>query len=82
MNAATYRAFVDFAADLGLEYIMIDEGWSVGSAIEPVEGADVTRHKPALDLPAIEYGRGKGDGAKLFRRIPGGTFHRNKPGFI
>ncbi|QBE61929.1 glycoside hydrolase family 97 protein [Pseudoduganella lutea] len=67
MNTATYKAFVDFAAELGLEYIMIDEGWSVGSAIEPVKGADVTRHKPELDLPAvIAYARTKGVGVWLW----------------
>ncbi len=63
MNTATYRAFVDFAAEMGLEYIMIDEGWSVGSAIEPVKGSDVTRHKPELDLPAVvAYAKSKGVG--------------------
>lgn len=67
MNTATYRAFVDFAAEAGLEYIMIDEGWSVGSAIEPVKGADVTRHKPELDLPAIiQYGKSKGVGVWIW----------------
>lgn len=67
MNTATYRAFVDFAAEMGLEYIMIDEGWSVGSAIEPVKGADVTRHKPELDLPAVlAYAKGKGVGVWLW----------------
>ncbi|MES3022463.1 MAG: glycoside hydrolase family 97 protein [Pseudomonadota bacterium] len=67
MNTATYRAFVDFAAEMGLEYILIDEGWSVGSAIEPVKGADVTRHKPELDLPAVlAHAKSKGVGVWLW----------------
>lgn len=53
MNTATYKAYVDFAAELGLEYILIDEGWSVGSTIEPNLEADVTRAKPEMDIPGI-----------------------------
>lgn len=53
MNTATYKAYVDFAAELGLEYILIDEGWSVGSTIEPNAAADVTRPKPEMDIAEI-----------------------------
>ncbi|MCO7111609.1 hypothetical protein NIB75_00410 [Bacteroides uniformis] len=28
MNTPTYKAFIDFAADNNLEYIIIDDGWS------------------------------------------------------
>lgn len=63
MNTATYKAYVDFAADLGLKYILIDEGWSVGSAIEPNEQADVTRPKPEMDMAEIiRYAGSKGVG--------------------
>lgn len=53
MNTATYKAYVDFAAELGLEYILIDEGWSVGSTIEPNPAADVTKPKPEMDIAEI-----------------------------
>lgn len=29
INQATYKNYIDFAADNGLEYIILDEGWSV-----------------------------------------------------
>jgi alpha-glucosidase len=53
MNTATYKAYVDFAASMGLQYIMIDEGWSVGSMTEPNPAADVTRAKPEMDMAEI-----------------------------
>lgn len=63
MNTATYKAYVDFAAAMGLQYILIDEGWSVGSMIEPNKAADVTRAKPEMDIPEIvRYARAKGVG--------------------
>ncbi len=37
INTATYKYFVDFAAKYGLEYILLDEGWS-RSTREPFEG--------------------------------------------
>ncbi|SFU98800.1 glycoside hydrolase family 97 protein [Pseudoduganella namucuonensis] len=63
MNTATYKAYVDFAAELGLKYILIDEGWSVGSAIEPNDQADVTRPKPEMNMAEIiRYASAKGVG--------------------
>lgn len=53
INTETYLAYVDFAVANGFEYILIDEGWSVGSTIDPNPKADVTRHKPEVDIPAI-----------------------------
>jgi alpha-glucosidase len=53
VNTATYVAYVDFAADMGLDGIMIDEGWSTGSSTEDNAGADLTRPVPALDMPAV-----------------------------
>ena len=41
-NTATYRYFVDFAAENGLEYVIMDEGWSKKLRIlEPADGVDV-----------------------------------------
>lgn len=63
INSDTYKHYIDFAADLGLEYILIDEGWSVGSTIEPNPAADVTKAKPQVDIEElVRYGRSKGVG--------------------
>jgi len=53
INTATYKAYVDFAADLGLDYILIDEGWYQGSSTRPRPGSDVTKPIAAVDMPAI-----------------------------
>ncbi|MBQ2992914.1 MAG: glycoside hydrolase family 97 protein [Alistipes sp.] len=29
INTATYKAYIDFAADYGIEYVILDEGWAV-----------------------------------------------------
>jgi len=61
VNTATYRAFIDFAARMKLDGIMIDEGWSVGSDIEPNPQADVTRARPEIDMPALlKYAQERG----------------------
>lgn len=49
MNDAVIEDFIDFAAETGLQYMLIDAGWYVG---------DVTRCIPAIHLPAlVDYGR-------------------------
>lgn len=59
MNNATIRRFIDFAARIGLQYMLIDAGWYVtigGDMGGP--GADVTRSIPEISLPElIEYAR-------------------------
>jgi alpha-glucosidase len=45
LSTDTYRYFIDFAADHGLEYVILDEGWS--------EPADLTALNPDIDLPAL-----------------------------
>ena len=67
MNTATYQTYADFAADMGLQYILIDEGWSVNSMIEPNPQADVTRAKPEVDMAEIiRYAGNKGVGVWLW----------------
>lgn len=55
MNAATIKAYIDFAAASGLDYMLIDEGWSVnsggGGTVYP--GADIMKTVPEIDLPAL-----------------------------
>lgn len=69
MNNETIKAFIDFAADAGLEYMLIDEGWYAGAGgggtVRP--GVDITRSIPEIDLPMlVEYGRKKGVGLWLW----------------
>jgi alpha-glucosidase len=45
VNTATYRYFIDFAADHGIEYVILDEGWS--------DPADLTALNPDVDLDVL-----------------------------
>ena len=59
LNTATYRHYIDFAAEYGLEYMMFDAGWS-----DPHDNARVN---PDIDVPGlIAYARGKGVGVLLW----------------
>ncbi|ESQ90030.1 alpha-glucosidase [Asticcacaulis sp. AC460] len=63
INTASYKAYVDFAASMKLDDILIDEGWSVGSDIEPNPEADITKAKPVLDMPELlRYAKSKNVG--------------------
>lgn len=69
MNDATMRRFIDFAAANRLEYMLIDDGWYVGSGQAPkiLPGTDVTRSIPAINLPElVAYGRDKGVGIMVW----------------
>lgn len=62
VNTATYKAYIDHAASMGLEYILIDEGWYEGSSETPSPG-NVTEPIAQMDMPAIiAYAREKGIG--------------------
>jgi len=45
MNTATMKYYIDFAARAGLEYMLIDAGWSARD--------DITHAIPAIDMPDI-----------------------------
>ncbi|WP_421738953.1 glycoside hydrolase family 97 protein [Caulobacter sp.] len=69
MNTATMKGFIDFAAANKLEYMLIDDGWYVGSGQAPVvlPGTDVTRQIPQIDIPAlVAHGRDKGVGIMVW----------------
>ncbi len=53
------RRFIDFAAEIGLDYMLIDDGWYVGGPDGDGDPrAEITRSIGAIDLPGlIEYGR-------------------------
>jgi alpha-glucosidase len=54
---AAIRHFIDFAAEAGLQYMLIDAGWYVSApGDEGGPTADITRSLPDLHLPAlVEY---------------------------
>lgn len=47
INTQTYKYYIDFAADYGLEYVILDEGWSV------TEKADLLEIVPEIDMEEI-----------------------------
>ena len=59
LNTATYRYYIDFAAEYGVEYMMFDAGWS--------DADDNTKLNPDIDVPGlIAYANGKGVGVLLW----------------
>lgn len=59
INTPTYKYYIDFAAANKLEYIIMDEGWSVST--------DMTKVSDKIDLDEIvEYGKEKGVGVILW----------------
>ena len=61
INFDTYKYYIDFAANHGLEYIVLDEGWynsNEGSILKPID---------EIKLPQlIEYAKKKGVGIVLW----------------
>lgn len=61
IDTRTYKAYIDFAADYGLEYVVLDEGWS-----DP-GGGDVMSVVKDIDLPElVRYADAKGVGLMLW----------------
>lgn len=59
INTPTYKYYIDFAAANKLEYIIMDEGWSVST--------DMTKISDKIDLDEIvAYGKQKGVGVILW----------------
>ncbi len=62
LNTATYRHYIDFAAEYGVEYMMFDAGWS--------DPGDNTRLNSDIDVPAlIAYANSKGVGILLWNEV-------------
>lgn len=53
MNTATMRHYVDFSAESGLEYMLIDAGWAQRGNGPSDSGSDLTKTNPNIDMPAI-----------------------------
>lgn len=55
INMETYKHYIDFAAENGIEFVVLDEGW-----YDPKKG-DMLTVIPELDLPElVKYGKSKG----------------------
>ena len=60
INTATYKHYIDFAADNGIEYVILDDGWAAG------KGEDLFIINPDIDLEEIiSYAKGKDVGIIL-----------------
>ncbi|WP_447642539.1 MULTISPECIES: glycoside hydrolase family 97 catalytic domain-containing protein [Chitinophagaceae] len=60
INNQTYKYYIDFAAKFGLEYIILDEGWSKTTW-------DLTHPKQDIDIPElVAYGKQKNVGIILW----------------
>ena len=61
VNTATYKHFIDFAAEHGIEYVILDEGWAVNLK------ADLMQVVPEIDLKGIvDYATDKNVGIILW----------------
>ena len=60
LNTETWKYYIDFAANYGLEYVILDEGWSISTT-------DLTKPNPETDVEyLIKYGKDKGVGVILW----------------
>ncbi len=61
INNETYKYYIDFASDYGIEYVILDEGWAVNKE------ADLFKVIPEIDIrELVEYGRLKNVGIILW----------------
>ena len=61
VNNATYKAYIDFAAKHGIEYVILDEGWAVNLK------ADLFQVVPEIDLKElVAYAESKNIGLILW----------------
>ena len=61
INTETYKYYIDFASQKGIEYVILDEGWAVNLK------ADLMQVVPEIDLKGIvDYGKQKGVGIILW----------------
>ena len=62
-NTATYEYYIDFAAEFGVEYVIMDEGWSKKLAIMELN--------PETDVPhLVKYANARGVGIILWCAWP------------
>ena len=60
LNTATYKYYIDFASGYGLEYVILDEGWSATTT-------DVLHPRKEIDMPElVRYAASKNVGIILW----------------
>ena len=60
LNTATYKYYIDFAARYGLEYVILDEGWTKSTT-------EILEFNPEINVhKLIAYGKEKGVGIILW----------------
>lgn len=60
VNTNTYKYFIDFASKYGIEYILLDEGWSAGTW-------NIKESIPELNIPElVQYGKERKVGLVLW----------------
>ncbi len=60
LNTASYKYYIDFASENGIEYVILDEGWTKSTL-------DILDFNPEIDVPElIRYGKEKGVGIILW----------------
>src|SRR5690554_65282 len=60
LNTETYKYYIDFAAKYGLEYVILDEGWTKSTT-------NILENNPDMDVhELIAYGKEKGVGIILW----------------
>lgn len=61
VNNDTYKAYIDFASEYGIEYVILDEGWAVNKQ------ADLFQVVPEIDLEElVQYGNERNVGIVLW----------------
>lgn len=61
VNNDTYKYYIDFASENGIEYVILDEGWAVNLK------ADLMQVVPKIDIPElVAYARERGVGIILW----------------
>lgn len=61
INTDTYKYMIDFAAEHGIPYVVVDEGWS------PRTGGDIMKTIPGFDVEEVaRYGKSSGVGVILW----------------
>ena len=61
INNETYKHYIDFASEYGIEYVILDEGWAVNKE------ADLFNVIPEIDIAElVEYADSKGVGIVLW----------------
>ncbi len=68
MDTRTFKYLIDFAAEAGLDYVLVDDGWS--------ERQNILAPKPGVDIrEIIDYGKSKGIGIWLWLHWTGVERH-------